>query len=170
MKQMLADEVHYCPRCGEKLVKHRVMEKSRPVCEACGWVYFADPKVATAVLIVEDGKVLLVKRKNSPKQGYWTLPAGFVDAGEDPRDAAVRECLEETGYQVKVIRLIDVIAGQEHSRGAHILILYQGEILGGTQNAGDDAAEVDFFALDDLPPLAFRATETAISIAKTLII
>jgi len=55
--------------------------------------------VAVAVLIERDGKVLLVRRANTPQKGMWTLPAGFVDAGEDPAQAAERECLEETGLK-----------------------------------------------------------------------
>jgi ADP-ribose pyrophosphatase YjhB (NUDIX family) len=111
-----------------------------------------------AVLIEKDGQVLLVRRANDPQRGLWTLPAGFVDAGEDPILAAERECLEETGLQVKVTGLLDVIFGLEHPRGAHIVIGYWGTIVDGVLRAADDVDRVAFFSRDDLPELAFSAT------------
>ncbi len=131
----------------------------RPVCPSCGWIYFADPKVAAAILIERDGRVLLVRRVNEPHRGLWTLPAGFVDAGEDPKAAAERECLEETGLTVRATAVLDVIAGREHPRGADFVIVYRGEDVSGEPRAGDDADEVAWFDHDGLPELAFRATE-----------
>ncbi|HRJ75091.1 MAG TPA: NUDIX domain-containing protein, partial [Anaerolineales bacterium] len=92
--------------------------KIRPVCPQCGFIYFQDPKVAAAVLIEKDSRVLLVRRVNEPFRGLWTLPAGFINADEDPAEAAARECLEETGLVVKIKNVLDVIAGREHERGA----------------------------------------------------
>lgn len=131
----------------------------RPVCPGCDWVYFADPKVAVALLIKKDDQVLLVQRNNEPQRGRWSLPAGFVDAGEDPIQAAERECLEETGLYARVTSLIGVLYGQEHPRGAHILIAYRGDITGGKLAPGDDADRAAFFPLNQLPPLAFKTTE-----------
>lgn len=153
------DEARYCIRCGTPLTKKELFRKSRPVCPSCGWIYFADPKVAVAVLITENGQVLLGRRVNDPGRGQWTLPAGFIDAGEDPRQAACRECLEETGLEVEITGLFDVLHGQEHERGAHILLVYQARILSGTIQAADDVDAVDFFDLDHLPALAFSTTQ-----------
>lgn len=114
--------------------------------------------MAAAVLVEREGKVLLVRRVNVPEQGKWTLPAGFVDGPEDPRDTAARECLEETGLRVEVGDLLDVIAGREHPRGASIVIVYRARIVGGELRAGDDAGEAAFFGPEELPPLAFEAT------------
>ena len=160
---MLSDEINYCPRCGTQVEDAQRFGALRRVCPNCDWVYFADPKVAVAVLVEREHKVLLVRRVNRPKQGFWTLPAGFVDAGEDPAKAAVRECAEETGLEVRVTGLVDVLSGQEHARGAHILIVYRGEIISGTESPGDDADQVGFFARQDLPPLAFLTTEQILS-------
>ena len=130
----------------------------RPVCPACGWIYFADPKVAAAVLVEKDETVLLVRRVNEPRRGYWTLPAGFINAGEDPAAAAARECLEETGLIVEVTGLVDIIPGREHPRGADFVIVYRAMVTGGDLQAGDDADDVSWFSRAELPPLAFRAT------------
>jgi ADP-ribose pyrophosphatase YjhB (NUDIX family) len=115
-------------------------------------------------LVVQDEKVLLVRRAMVPKQGAWSLPAGFVDDGEDPKESAVRECREETGLEVRIDELLDVIYGKEHERGASIVILYAAERIGGRLEAGDDADEVGFFSPDDLPELAFEATRKGIGL------
>jgi ADP-ribose pyrophosphatase YjhB (NUDIX family) len=161
---MLAEDVNFCPRCGHELDIKQKMGVLRPVCPQCGWIYFADPKVAAAMLVERGDKVLLVRRVNTPKRGYWTLPAGFVDAGEDPANAAVRECREETGLNVRVTQLMDVMFGQEHPRGAHIVIVYRGEIVSGELQPGDDADRAAFFSCEEIPPLAFITTKKAIAV------
>jgi len=131
----------------------------RPVCPQCGWIHFVDPKVAAAVLVVQDGRVLLVRRVNEPFRGMWTLPAGFVNGGEDPAEAAARECLEETGLNVRVTRVFDIVSGREHPRGADFVIVYQAEVISGQMEADDDADAVEWFGREELPSLAFRATQ-----------
>ncbi len=152
-------EMHFCPRCGTPLERKEHSGKIRPVCPSCNWIYFADPKVAAATLVLKNGQVLLVRRAIDPYRGFWTLPAGFVDAGEDPAQAASRECLEETGLEVHIKDLIDVIFGQEHERGAHFVIFYKGEIASEQEpRPYDDVDGAAFFPLDQLPPIAFRST------------
>ena len=158
MSVSVPDDYRYCPRCATPLERRLRFGKERPVCPACDWIYFADPKVAAAALVIEDSRVLLVRRINDPQRGLWSLPAGFVDAGEDPAQAAARECLEETGLQVGITGLLDVIFGQEHPRGAHIVIVYRAEVLGGVLQPDDDVDQADFFNFATLPPLAFRST------------
>ena len=159
-------EINFCTRCGAELVQQARFGKLRPVCTNCGWVYFPDPKVAAAALIEKNGQVLLVRRANDPQRGLWTLPAGFVDAGENPARAVERECLEETGLQAHVTDLVDVLYGQEHLRGAHILIVYRAEILSGDLKAGDDVDRAAYFRLDSLPPLAFETTQKILAPLK----
>ena len=155
-------QIKFCPRCGTAVTREERFGKIHPVCPQCEWIHFGDPKVAAAVLIEQDGRVLLVRRVNEPYRGLWTLPAGFVDAGEDPARAAERECLEETGLSVRVKRVLDVIPGREHERGADFVIVYQAEVLGGRLSPDDDADAVEWFGYSDLPPLAFSATRKAL--------
>jgi len=159
---MSAKQVNFCQHCGTELVVEFRAGRERPACPRCGWVFFPDPKVAVVTLVQQGAKILLARRANPPQLGLWTLPGGFVDAGEDPARAAERECLEETSLSVHVTRLIDVIAGQEHPRGAHILIVYQAEIISGEINPGDDVDRTAFFDLHNLPPLAFNSTQKII--------
>ncbi|MEJ2600879.1 MAG: NUDIX domain-containing protein [Anaerolineales bacterium] len=155
---MIQDPINFCPRCGAPVIQAERYGRIRPVCPSCGWIYFADPKVAVAILLQKDGQVLLVRRANDPRRGFWTLPAGFVVAGEDPVSAAEREALEETGLHVRIDSLLDVMYGQEHPGGAHIILFYRGEIISGEMHAHDDADRAAFFGLDKLPPLAFNTT------------
>lgn len=160
----ILSEVNYCIRCGAGLIQRQRFGAVRPVCPQCDWTYFPDPKVAAAALIESDGQVLLVRRANDPQRGLWTLPAGFIDAGEHPAQAVERECLEETGLRVRVCALLDVLHGQEHPRGAHILIVYRAQTLSGYLQAGDDVDQVDYFPLDGLPPLAFESTQRILAL------
>jgi 8-oxo-dGTP diphosphatase len=157
------EEARYCIRCGSPLRMQFLHGARRPACSQCGWILFADPKVAAAILVEKDGEVLLVQRGIEPEQGHWGLPAGFIDAWEDPARAAERECQEETGLDVHVTALVDVIGGRDHLHGADIIIVYRAEIIGGALRAGDDASQVGFFSRQALPPLAFRATQLILS-------
>jgi ADP-ribose pyrophosphatase YjhB (NUDIX family) len=97
-----------------------------------------------------------------PERGKWSIPAGFLDQGEDPQQTAEREVLEETGLRVRVLNLLDVFTNPPGQGGASIFILYTAELLGGEMIAGDDADAVGFFALHELPELAFASTQAAI--------
>ncbi|NMC14428.1 MAG: NUDIX hydrolase [Chloroflexi bacterium] len=165
---MIIHAINYCPQCGCKLEQQERFGRLRPTCLQCNWVYFADPRVAVAVIVERENQILLVRRVFEQEKGLWTLPAGFVDAGEDPIVAAERECSEETGLQVKVSGLLDVVYGLEHPRGAHILIVYCADILGGELKPADDVDMVGFFSRNELPPLAFKTTRKILSNTKVL--
>lgn len=154
--------IQHCASCGTKVEQRQAFGQVRPVCPACGRVHFIDPKVAAGVVVSRNGQILLVRRAVEPRVGEWTIPAGFVEADEDPRHTAARECLEETGLQVRITDLLDVVHGREHPAGASIVIVYRGEVVGGELAPDDDVDAVDFFAAGQLPKLAFRATRAAI--------
>jgi 8-oxo-dGTP diphosphatase len=162
-------EMAFCPRCAHPLEDRFVFERTRRVCPACGFIFWREHKVAAAAVVEREGQVLLVRRTMTPGQGKWTIPGGFVEFDEDPREAVVREVWEETGYPVEVVRLLDVIFGREHERGASLLIAYVTRLLGDVPTREADEKEVDavgFFPLDCLPPIAFRATERALELWK----
>jgi ADP-ribose pyrophosphatase YjhB (NUDIX family) len=153
----------YCPRCGTLLETRQITDKPRRACPACSFIYFTDPKVGVGTLVIEDGKILLVRRRMMPEAGKWSIPAGFVDRGEDPGLVAVRETQEETGLQVAIDALIDVYFNEETADGgATIFILYGARLLGGELQAGDDADAAAFFGADELPELAFASTRDAV--------
>ncbi len=146
----------YCSRCGGKLGTRDIDGRPRAICAACGAISYANPVPAAAVVIVQDGKILLVKRAIEPKKGLWSLPAGFVEIDETVRACAVRELKEETGLDVELDGLIDATSVFDDPRYVCLLIVFSGHVLGGELVAGDDAAEVAYFGPDELPPIAFR--------------
>lgn len=135
------------------------------MCEACGFVHFRDPKVAAVVFITTGGQILMIQRAVNPGQGKWALPAGYIDYGEDPREAAIREVREETGLEIRITRLIDVLGPDPSGQNpASIVILFEGERVGGTLTAGDDARQAIFFTPDQIPldDIAFESTRQLI--------
>ena len=135
-----------------------------PVCTGCGRTHHRDPKVGVGVVVVEQGRLLLVRRGVPPGKGLWALPAGYVDAGEDPRAAAAREALEETGLQVDVGAVVDFYAGglmTDGHRGASFFLAFEARRTGGRLQAADDALDAGFFGPDELPELAFDSTRDA---------
>ncbi len=146
--------------CTTPLETKEVVGELRPVCPRCGFVQYDDPKVAAGVLVMTNHQVLLVRRIMEPYAGSWSIPAGFVNAYEDPDKAAARECLEETGLEVNDLVLFDLISGREHPRGADILLVYTASLTGGTLHAADDADQAAWFPLSKLPNLAFKSTRS----------
>ena len=121
----------YCGRCAAPLNEEDRGGVARPICTACGWVYYARNALAAAVLLADGNRILLVQRRDEPNQGQWQLPAGFVEYGERPEETAVRESLEEVGLRVQ----LDVLAGtylvDDDPRTVAILLVYRASITGG---------------------------------------
>jgi 8-oxo-dGTP diphosphatase len=154
----------FCMRCGTAMDERQLFDRMRPVCPACGWINFSDPKVAVEILVERKDEVLLVYRLNEPGQGLWSLPGGFMDADEEPARAAERECREETGLEVEVTRLVDVLADHEYPNSADLVIAYAARIIGGSLEAGDDAGQAAFFPRAALPPGAFRVARKVLGL------
>lgn len=152
-------EYRFCPRCGAPLENKVAFGQKRPVCNACGFVYFRDPKVAAAVLVSDKERLLLVRRGVVPQLGYWALPAGFVDPGELPDQTAAREALEETGLHIAVDGLLQIRLMTNPEKPGFLMI-YRGHLAGGTLQPGDDVTEVRWFGPDEIPwdELAFEST------------
>ena len=147
----------FCPHCGATMSTRRVLGRTRQACPNCGFIHFLDPKVGAGVLVEKDGSVLLVRRAVVPEKDKWCFPAGFVEYDEKPQAAAVRECYEETGLEVEIVRLLTVDQYLEDSRGPGIIIFYQACITGGMLQPGDDASDAAFFRPDKIPTdIAFR--------------
>lgn len=144
-------------------------DRPRDVCGACGTIFYQNPLPAAAALVLDDlRRVLLVRRKFPPGEGLWCLPIGFAELGETIAEAALRELLEETGVTGRVVRLINVESSYGPFYGDVLVVAFEVEKLLGREQAGDDADDVDYFPLDQLPPLAFPHNEKAIRLCADL--
>lgn len=143
----------YCPYCRSELKREEIDGHERLVCSSadCDFVYYHNPVPAAGAVIVENNKVLLVKRAHPPKIGWWCLPAGFMEWNEHPEQTTVREVAEETGLQIELKGFFEVYSGNDDPRNNAVLILYLGKAIGGELQAMDDALEVAYFDFDDLP-------------------
>lgn len=108
--------------------------------------------------VVQDGKVLLVRRSNPPGRMKWSLPGGRMRFGERAASAVVREVLEETGLEVEVRRVVDVVdvfwRDDEGSVIEHFVIVdFDCQVVGGSLVAGSDALEVGWFEPDEVREL-----------------
>jgi 8-oxo-dGTP diphosphatase len=158
--------LRYCPHCAHPLQEQPAFGRVRPVCAACGFVHFRDPKVGVSVLVEKEGRVLLVQRAIEPGLGQWCLPSGFIEWDESPQGAAVRECAEETGLEVAISGLLEAIQYTADFRGPGINLTYLARVVGGALQPGDDAGAARFFAPAELPPaeaIAFDSHRLALA-------
>ena len=143
----------HCQQCGGTTDEYLADGRLRPVCQMCGAVTYLDPKLAVAVVVQQENKILLGRRGPSARAaGKWSFPAGFVERGEVVEDAAVREAMEETGLTIALGSLIALLSSPGE---IVVLAVYTGTILDGVETAGDDLTELGWFPPDALPELAF---------------
>ncbi len=156
----------YCAKCGQTTESRQRGGIDRPHCTSCGWIYYGKNAMGAGVAILSDDgeKLLLVQRAHQPFEGWWMLPAGFVEYGENAADTAVREAEEETGLQVELTKLRGLYFGTDDPRDISHLAVYDAHVVGGTPTAGDDAAAVEFFSAEEIPAqIAFKGHRDAIA-------
>jgi 8-oxo-dGTP diphosphatase len=160
----MSEHARFCARCGGPMSLRSVDHRERAVCDRCGAVAYRNPVPAAGVVIVENERVLMVRRKLDPRAGMWTLPAGFVEFDEHVTDCAIRETKEETNLDVELIRLFGAYMAMDDPRTQVVLLLYLARRIGGELQPGDDASEARFFPLDGLPAeIAFKGHEQALA-------
>jgi ADP-ribose pyrophosphatase YjhB (NUDIX family) len=125
---------------------------------------YATPKVDVRAAVFEANQILLVQERSD---GCWTLPGGWCDVGEAPGVAAAREVEEESGYQVRTVKLLAVYDKLRHGHPPESFhaykLFFRCELLGGTAATSDETTAVGFFAENVLPPLSLaRVTEAQI--------
>ncbi len=104
-----------------------------------------------AVILCEDGSIVLIKRKYDPYKDSWALPGGFVELGETVDSAVVREAKEETGLEVEIISLVGVYSDPERDpRGHTVTVCYLTKKIGGSLMADTDASSAQYFKKDEI--------------------
>ena len=142
--------VSYCQYCGSSLVTKLFRGNRTLYCSSCSKFCFLGPKLAVVVVVSVGNFLLLEKRAIEPGLGHWSFPSGYVDQGELPEAAAIREVYEETGVNI----VIDGLIGMYGKSGSSVLLIaYYGHSINGTPEAKDEVEEIGLFTFEDLPDL-----------------
>lgn len=148
--------LRFCLRCGGllKSLTRQGDTRRRQVCTACGRVAYRNAKPCAGVLVVREGRLLLVRRAIKPYRGWWDIPGGFLEDDELPAAGAVREVEEETGLRVETEDLFGFYIGQyarAHGGMSCLNIYFLGRVVGGREQPGQEATELGWFAPQELP-------------------
>ena len=152
----MTEPPRFCPRCGARL-RLEGRGDGRRWCGSCGFVHYSDPKLVVVVLVEDEaGRLLYMQRDHEPQLGAWAWPSGFVDAGEDVREAARREVREETGIEVEVGELLGVWSG---GGDPVVLLVWRARAVGGRLAAGPEARDAAWRAPGEVGPSFARDGE-----------
>lgn len=153
----MAQRFQFCPVCGAGLVERFLTGKDRLVCCRCGRVHYENPIVGVAAIILnEDGKILLVRRsQNITYAGFWCIPCGYLEYDEDVRAGIIREVKEETNLVVEPLEVFSVHSNFHNPKQHTVGIWFMAKVISGTPFAGDDASELGWFELAEPPEMAF---------------
>ena len=141
----------YCPHCAAALTQRVIHRETRLVCPSCQFIFWQNPVVGVAVIVLDDDRILLGRRARGEFRGAWCIPCGYVEYDEDVRDAARREFLEETGLEVRLGSVYTVHSNFHNPQMHSVGIWFRGEVVGGTLQAADDLDEVKYIALHQMP-------------------
>jgi len=141
----------YCRRCGCQMGQSEIGGRIRLVCSNCGFVLYRNPVPGVGILVEMEEGAVLIRRGGGHGKGRWALPSGFIEADESIEAAAIRECKEETGLDVELIEIFGVDSFPEGPVQSGIIIFYRARPIGGSLQAGDDAAEAAIFSPNALP-------------------
>lgn len=134
----------------------------RAVCDRCGFIHYENPVVVVGVVCIWEGRVLLCRRAIEPREGYWTIPAGYLEQHETPESGARRETEEEACADVAIDALLGVYAIPPISQ---VQLIYRGSLRDGRYAPGVESHEVRLFAWDEIPwgELAFPSVHWALT-------
>jgi ADP-ribose pyrophosphatase YjhB (NUDIX family) len=143
---------------------HRVPDgdnRPRLVCDHCGFISYENPKVVVGSVCTVDDRILLCRRAIEPRRGYWTLPAGYLEAHETTMAGALREAWEEAYARIEVDALLAVY---NIPRTSQVQVIYRARLLSPEVAAGPESEEVRLFGWDEIPwqNLAFPSVRWAL--------
>jgi ADP-ribose pyrophosphatase YjhB (NUDIX family) len=147
----------YCSACGAAVVLKIPAGDSLPrhVCATCGAIHYSNPKIVVGALAEWEGRILMCRRAIEPRQGYWTLPAGFMEDHETTAQGAIRETLEEARARVELGPIFSLI-NVPHISQVHIV--YRARLLDLDFGPGEESLEVVLMDETQIPwdEIAFR--------------
>lgn len=147
--------IKFCPNCKEKLSLEKAI---RFHCASCGYIQYISPVPCNSLIITNLAKeILLVERKNEPRAGFWDLPGGFIDIGENIEASVIREAKEEVNLDFKPVDLHYISSNfmryPYKGINEHLLNISYHAFLpaGQVVKAGDDAKSAQFFQASEIP-------------------
>lgn len=152
----------YCPWCGQATMQAR--STTEYFCSHCHNTFWNNPKASTVIVFYKDSQILVSKRALEPNKGKYDFPGGFVEYNEQPKTAAIREVLEETGV---VIRESDLQLFGVHTR-EYIPGVTTTDIIYVTTTWTGDFTPKDDVASLIWKPLAFMASSDFVDGYETL--
>jgi 8-oxo-dGTP diphosphatase len=157
-------DFRFCPLCGERLDA-----TDTPACPKGHFVHYDNPPTTVQAWIERDGTYLILKRNEEPFAGEWDLPGGFVEMGESPADAVVREVAEETGLRVTPTEIIGAFTSAYGDSGRHTVdIAYLCRVEGGDFELDRvEKSDAAWAPLDEMPKLAFAGERLALEALRS---
>ncbi len=137
-------------------------DRERLVCPDCGYIAYDNPRIVVgSVVIGSDGRLLLCRRAIEPRQGFWTIPAGFMELNETAAAGAAREAWEEARANIAIDGLLAVY---DIPRISQVQLIFRATLTSDTVSAGPESAAVAFYNWDDVPwdDLAFPSVHWAL--------
>lgn len=155
--------MNFCAHCGGGIIRAVPTGdcRERDICADCGCVFYSNPKIVVGCILEWQGNILLCRRAIAPRQGYWTLPAGFMENGESTVAGALRETREESGAEALVDALFAVVDVPAISQ---VHMYFRGRLLSDALAPGDETLEAGFFGESRIPwgAIAFSSVELAL--------
>jgi ADP-ribose pyrophosphatase YjhB (NUDIX family) len=135
-------------------------DRERRVCQTCGFIDYANPRIVTGVVAHRDGLILLCRRAIEPRKGFWTLPAGFMELGESVEEGAKREAHEEARADLEIETLLGMYS---IPRIGQVQIFFRARLMN-DPSPGPESLDVGMFGWDDIPwkELAFPSVRWAL--------
>jgi ADP-ribose pyrophosphatase YjhB (NUDIX family) len=123
--------------------------RERLICRDCGHVAYENPKVVVGSVVIAGDDVLLCRRAIPPRQGFWTLPAGYLELGETIEEGAAREAFEEAQADIALDGILGVFT---ISRIGQVQVIFRARFAGAPHFApGPESLEVDLFPWRAIP-------------------
>jgi len=152
VRHMARIEYQYCPCCAAALAAGHIDGRTRRYCTNCGFVRYENPLPVVVAVAVKDGRFVLIRRGIPPKKGYWGCPSGFVECGETPEEACLRELEEEAGVRGEIRRLLRVVRLEDTELyGDMLVVTYLVEVVEGDPTPGEEADAAGYFNPGEIP-------------------
>jgi ADP-ribose pyrophosphatase YjhB (NUDIX family) len=136
-------------------------DRRRLVCDTCGFIQYENPQIVVGSVAGWEDRILLCRRAIAPRQGFWTLPAGYLELGETPEAGAIREAWEEARAELEIDQLLAIYS---ITRISQVQLIYRARLKHPRVEPGPESLEVGLFRFDEIPydEIAFPSVHWAL--------